>query len=651
MPILGFIFANIFPVFGNILQLALPVLGSLLGFTLSRFSKIPRYIKLLRLLYEDTATNSQARKVLTLGFLCLGTILSFMAHSIIPGTAVPILGGIMAPLATMLTVIIILVTFDFIFNLNEEYYFKRLQDNQNEDLTDIIDDLTKIHELFGKSWGKITQSLQNLLPILEKELSQRQMTFEDLTNRLHKQIEALLLYLRVQERHSLSVQESNSEKLKREITDGLAPLTKKGVTFMEGAVTGSVSATGAAGIASSLFVQAGFWTPLQGVLGLSGGIAVGATAYTLLTVVAPVGIGALTTIGVMQSANHFRTRQERQNMSAFLGDVFIAALPMLWTNEACSKPKEAALNKMIMNSILLEKDQERVYQAKAERKTFDDVLRSGLLLDQQARQTQETPSNKEKIKHRLLLSIAWELAKADGRIDAAESQLHDYMAKSLPTIDSEERSELRLLMNLESDPDLEKRIVLVQDDLTAQRVDAIVNSAEPSLSLTKWKGLFQFNRNKALKVDQAVYQAAGPSLAKECQALSDCQPGQAKITDGYTLPATKVIHTVTPIWQEGKEAEVEAVLAQCYRNSLALAQEYSLQTIAFPALGTGTGQFPTEVAAQIAIQEIKQFLCWDFSIEQIKLVCFDSDSYQCYQQILESTEQPVVVPIPVLEEK
>lgn len=172
--ILTFITTNIIPALATIFALMLPVVSALLSFTLSSLVKFPRYIKFLRLLYEDTAAESQARKILTLGFLCLGGILSFMTYSVIPGTALPIIGMVMTPVAAMLGFVVIFATFDLVFSSNEGYYLTRLRQNQDEEISDLINDLQKISEIFGKSWHKVLQTLNQLLPTLEKENWQNQ---------------------------------------------------------------------------------------------------------------------------------------------------------------------------------------------------------------------------------------------------------------------------------------------------------------------------------------------------------------------------------------------------------------------------------------------------------------------------------------------
>ena len=132
-------------------------------------------------------------------------------------------------------------------------------------------------------------------------------------------------------------------------------------------------------------------------------------------------------------------------------------------------------------------------------------------------------------------------------------------------------------------------------------------------------------------LDGAIHRAAGPGLLEECRYLHGCETGKAKITGGYNLPAQWVIHTVGPIWHGGSQQE-DQLLAQCYRNSLHLAQEYSIKTIAFPAISTGSFRFPIERAVKIAAGEITKFLEQNPNhFEQIILVCFSENGYHCYE--------------------
>jgi O-acetyl-ADP-ribose deacetylase (regulator of RNase III) len=130
-------------------------------------------------------------------------------------------------------------------------------------------------------------------------------------------------------------------------------------------------------------------------------------------------------------------------------------------------------------------------------------------------------------------------------------------------------------------------------------------------------------------VDGAIHRAAGRELLEECRKLNGCKTGEAKITHGYKLPARWVIHTVGPIWYGGQSGE-DDLLAQCYRNSLALAEANHIKTIAFPSISTGVYGFPVERASRIAVAEVKGFLEKNTSLEKVIFVCFDRNTYGCY---------------------
>ena len=160
-------------------------------------------------------------------------------------------------------------------------------------------------------------------------------------------------------------------------------------------------------------------------------------------------------------------------------------------------------------------------------------------------------------------------------------------------------------------------IEIVKADITKLNVDAIVNAANSSLL-------------GGGGVDGAIHRAAGPKLLEECKKLNGCKRGEAKITQGYNLQSKFVIHTVGPIWNGGNYNEDE-LLTNCYLNSLKLAVENKIKTIAFPAISTGVYSFPLERAAQIAIKTVKKFIQSDKSIEKIIFVCFDDRTYQTYK--------------------
>ena len=164
---------------------------------------------------------------------------------------------------------------------------------------------------------------------------------------------------------------------------------------------------------------------------------------------------------------------------------------------------------------------------------------------------------------------------------------------------------------------LDERITVVLGDIAKLRVDAIVNAANSSLL-------------GGGGVDGAIHRAAGPELVAECRTLGGCPTGEARITRGYRLPARLVIHTVGPVWNGGGKGEDEA-LARCYRNSLALASQHGVHTIAFPAISTGIYGFPLGRATAIAVRETRAYLRGHLEIEQVMFACFDVDARDVYQ--------------------
>ena len=162
-------------------------------------------------------------------------------------------------------------------------------------------------------------------------------------------------------------------------------------------------------------------------------------------------------------------------------------------------------------------------------------------------------------------------------------------------------------------------IEIIQDDITRLSVDAIVNAANASLL-------------GGGGVDGAIHRVAGPQLLEDCRTLNGCATGEAKMTVGYRLPAKHVIHTVGPVWHGGQQNE-DQLLAACYRNSLQLADQAGLQSIAFPAISTGVYRFPVERACRIALGETLSFLKHKTSLTRIYFCCFSASDRSCYLRI------------------
>jgi len=165
-------------------------------------------------------------------------------------------------------------------------------------------------------------------------------------------------------------------------------------------------------------------------------------------------------------------------------------------------------------------------------------------------------------------------------------------------------------------------IKVQKGDITKLAVDAIVNAANPTLL-------------GGAGVDGAIHNGAGPELREECATLGGCAMGEAKITKGYNLPAKFVIHTVGPIWYGGDNQEDES-LAECYVNSLTIAVENDVKTIAFPAISTGAFAFPIERATRIAFDEVMMFCVREEApFDEIIFVCFEQDVYNTYNKAYE----------------
>jgi O-acetyl-ADP-ribose deacetylase (regulator of RNase III) len=167
------------------------------------------------------------------------------------------------------------------------------------------------------------------------------------------------------------------------------------------------------------------------------------------------------------------------------------------------------------------------------------------------------------------------------------------------------------------------RTEIVEGDITRLKVDAIVNAANTTLL-------------GGGGVDGAIHRSAGPKLLEECRTLGGCPTGQARITKGYNLPAKHVIHTVGPVWRGGEHGE-DDLLASCYRNSLTLAEQHGVKSIAFPAISTGVYGFPMERAAKIAVRQVGAFLKDCPQMERVIFVCFGRAAVEAYQAAMEES--------------
>ncbi|HYO75551.1 MAG TPA: O-acetyl-ADP-ribose deacetylase [Thermoanaerobaculia bacterium] len=164
------------------------------------------------------------------------------------------------------------------------------------------------------------------------------------------------------------------------------------------------------------------------------------------------------------------------------------------------------------------------------------------------------------------------------------------------------------------------KLTVIRGDITKLEVDAIVNAANETLL-------------GGGGVDGAIHRAAGPELLEECRRIGRCPTGEARITGGYKLPARHVIHTVGPVWRGGKQHEAE-LLASCYRESLRLAVENGIHTIAFPAISCGVYGYPPAEAAPIAVREVSRFVAEHPELDRVIFSCFGDEVCQALSNAL-----------------
>ncbi|MBL3656650.1 O-acetyl-ADP-ribose deacetylase [Fulvivirga sp. 2943] len=166
---------------------------------------------------------------------------------------------------------------------------------------------------------------------------------------------------------------------------------------------------------------------------------------------------------------------------------------------------------------------------------------------------------------------------------------------------------------------MDKRLEITQGDITQLEVEAVVNAANSSLL-------------GGGGVDGAIHRAAGPELLEFNKTLKGCKTGEAKLSPGFNLKAKNIISTVGPIWRGGNNNE-DGLLANCYKNSLLLAEKHHLSSIAFPSISTGVYGFPFERAAKIALKTTLSFLAQNSSLQKVILITYSGDDYNSLVQL------------------
>jgi tellurite resistance protein len=451
MPIiLPFIIQAVLPVLTTIFALLIPVLAAVINFTLTRIPKIPSYIRLIKILYSDIDSSAKERKIINAALLAIGSILTFMAYSLIPWTGVPLIGAITSPIAAAIAIVVALTVLDTIFAMNKGYYLERLKKENFAGLHEIEDDIQNLKSIFGNSWHKVVTTINDSTQKIYEDGSKRGINFTDKSfqNYLDHELDGLNVYV---SRSSIQeYQNLNADLLKQNNSDAWL---KDTLSLGTGASLGTLAGVGTSAVASSLFVPASILTTIQGFFGISTGIVVGASTYTLLTLAAPVGLGVLATVGIYNGLTNWSSKEEAAKKSKFLSEIIIAALPMAWIDGELADQEKDTVDRLITTSGIRKEEQSLVWKAIKERKTFDQIIETSILFENEHREKTCSQSDKERLKHRLILCAAWEIAIADGKIQGSELQLHNRMADKLG-ISRDEVKEIRRVLNLKHQGEL-----------------------------------------------------------------------------------------------------------------------------------------------------------------------------------------------------
>ncbi|MEC4804831.1 MAG: TerB family tellurite resistance protein [Jaaginema sp. PMC 1079.18] len=448
MPaILPFVLQFVIPAITAIFSIIIAVLPVLLVFTVKRAVKIPRYIHLIQTLYSDMSPGSKERKIVTVGLLIIGGIVTFMAYSAIPFTSLPLIGSITTPVAASLAIVVALVMLDFIFSVNEGYYRDRCSQNTARE---IEHDINELKQIFGSSWKELVKVVKNSTNTIYEEGKKYGINFDGsyFTKYLDYQIRGVELYVR--DTQNIDINDANWTEFKHNQEQ---EWMKDAYHLGAGASVGSLAGVGASSLVSSFLVPASFWTTLQGVFGVSTGVVVSASAYSLLTVAAPVGLGVIATLGIYSGLNTKSHKDKAEQNSKFISEIIMAALPMAWIDNEFSEQELDIIERLMTTSGIRQQEREKIYKEIKERKTFDDVMKTDILFDTKYQELYCRQSEKERIKHRLMLCVAWQIALADEKIHDAELHLHNRMAKKLG-VSSSEVQEIRRTMSFQHHQEL-----------------------------------------------------------------------------------------------------------------------------------------------------------------------------------------------------
>ncbi len=381
-------------------------------FVQSRIRTIPRYIRLLLLIYNAEKGNSEKHRKITITLLLLSTILSAIASNFLI-IGIPIIGIFTEAIALLVTVAIILASMEILIKTYGDEYLHNVKD------INIKEDLQQIEKLLGPTWHKLIKELENiyttLSPVIEnnfKEISQHIESY------FKANLQDLCIYINPLQGTEITFTKSNIKK----IGQSLDSWQKTAVSLAEGSLTGSAIGLGASSVASSIFVQSTVFTSLASVLGINTGIAVSASAFAMLTVGLPVTLAAASAGGIMYYGFKKRSADEQERESKFFSNSILSIIPMAYTDGNFCQIKKDTIHQLTNNYRIKEEDHQRIYQAINNNKyqTFEEICEDNLLM--------KYGSSNAEIQHTFVLYLAWELAKVDGVIHPKEIELFERMA-------------------------------------------------------------------------------------------------------------------------------------------------------------------------------------------------------------------------------
>lgn len=422
------------PLVMNIMFFALTtlitVITTLIPLCVKKAKDIPNHINTIVKILQNPNLDSNYKIILTVALIALTGIIPFLAFSFIPFTGVPIVGLMTFPIACMLSFLILCVTFEAaIIPILKSGIIDT--GNIAPDIEIFRENYLTIKTKIGPAWDKFYKKTRTLIEEHSEKLKKLEKDFEGTIEKLCDAIEEsiepsiteLTLFINSDNKLTLSKEEIDT------IQEKLDSWKKVG---MSGAVSAGVGA-GSAVAAKSLLVPATFWNSITHGLGFGSGLMVSGTTYAIASVYAPIALGGMAFFFSMKGLKKI----EKNRLSKFLADVIIASMPMIYADGKVDEKEITTVQSLMSNPAIQKKDRERIQNAMAEPLDLDNIVSNHLMY--------EKNGDKSAVKARLLLSISLHIAKADGKIDDKELEMHNKMS-NIFQIEDTYCQEIRKLM-------------------------------------------------------------------------------------------------------------------------------------------------------------------------------------------------------------